>query len=327
MTTNLKVPGRKSWTQRLRNEMAANWQLYLLVLLPVVYLILFHYWPMLGVQIAFKDFKPTKGIWGSPWASSRGQVNVFKHFQRFLRSSYSLQIIGNTISLSLYSLLAKFPCCLLLALMMNELRSGRFKKVMQFVTYAPHFISTIVLVGIMQQLFAAPSALMRTGGVVNTLIQALGGRPVPFMTSETAFRHMYVWSGVWQNAGWGSIIYMATLSGVDPQQYEAAMLDGANKLQRVWHITLPALIPTAVTLFILNLGSLMSVGFEKAFAMQNDLNRTTAQVLSTYVYTQGLVDNNYSFATAVDLFNSVINLVAVVTVNYIGRKTADVSLW
>lgn len=327
MTTNLKVPGRKSWTQRLRNEMAANWQLYLLVLLPVVYLILFHYWPMLGVQIAFKDFKPTKGIWGSPWASSRGQVNVFKHFQRFLRSSYSLQIIGNTISLSLYSLLAKFPCCLLLALMMNELRSGRFKKVMQFVTYAPHFISTIVLVGIMQQLFAAPSALMRTGGVVNTLIQALGGSPVPFMTSETAFRHMYVWSGVWQNAGWGSIIYMATLSGVDPQQYEAAMLDGANKLQRVWHITLPALIPTAVTLFILNLGSLMSVGFEKAFAMQNDLNRTTAQVLSTYVYTQGLVDNNYSFATAVDLFNSVINLIAVVTVNYIGRKTADVSLW
>ena len=149
MTTNLKVPGRKSWTQRLRNEMAANWQLYLLVLLPVVYLILFHYWPMLGVQIAFKDFKPTKGIWGSPWASSRGQVNVFKHFQRFLRSSYSLQIIGNTISLSLYSLLAKFPCCLLLALMMNELRSTKLKKTVQVVTYAPHFISTIVVVGIM----------------------------------------------------------------------------------------------------------------------------------------------------------------------------------
>ena len=318
---------KKKLPERIVRELCNNWQLYLLVLPGVIYLLLFRYWPMAGVQIAFKDFKPILGSWRSPWASERGQINVLKHFVRFLNSAYSMRIIGNTLAVSVYSLLAEFPCCILLALMMNELRSGRFKKVMQFVTYAPHFISTIVLVGIMQQLFAAPSALMRTGGVVNTLIQALGGSPVPFMTSETAFRHMYVWSGVWQNVGWGSIIYMATLSGVDPQQYEAAMLDGANKLQRVWHITLPALIPTAVTLFILNLGSLMSVGFEKAFAMQNDLNRTTAQVLSTYVYTQGLVDNNYSFATAVDLFNSVINLVAVVTVNYIGRKTADVSLW
>ena len=327
MTTNLKVPGRKSWTQRLRNEMAANWQLYLLVLLPVVYLILFHYWPMLGVQIAFKDFKPTKGIWGSPWASSRGQVNVFKHFQRFLRSSYSLQIIGNTISLSLYSLLAKFPCCLLLALMMNELRSGRFKKVMQFVTYAPHFISTIVLVGIMQQLFAAPSALMRTGGVVNTLIQALGGSPVPFMTSETAFRHMYVWSGVWQNAGWGSIIYMATLSGVDPQQYEAAMLDGANKLQRVWHITLPALIPTAVTLFILNLGSLMSVGFEKAYLLQNALNLPVSEIISTYVYKTGVQGAKFSYTTAIGLFNSLVNVMMLLIVNRISRALSDTSLF
>ena len=312
---------------RIAREIRANWQLYLLVLPGVVFLLLFRYWPMLGIQIAFKDFKPIKGIWRSPWAAERGQISVFKHFIRFLNSAYSLRIIGNTLAVSAYSLLAEFPCCILLALMMNELRSTRFQKTVQFVTYAPHFISTIVLVGIMQQLFASPSALMRTGGVVNTLIQALGGRAIPFMTSEGTFRHMYVWSGVWQNVGWGSIIYMATLSGVDPQQYEAAMLDGANKLQRVWHITLPALIPTAVTLFILNLGSLMSVGFEKAFAMQNDLNRTTAQVLSTYVYTQGLVDSNYSFATAVDLFNSVINLIAVVTVNYIGRRTANVSLW
>lgn len=312
---------------RIAREIRANWQLYLLVLPGVIFLLLFRYWPMLGIQIAFRDFKPIKGIWCSPWAAERGQISVFKHFIRFLNSAYSLRIIGNTLAVSVYSLLAEFPCCILLALMMNELRSERFKKAVQFVTYAPHFISTIVLVGIMQQLFAYPSALMRTGGVVNTLFQALGGSPVPFMTSETAFRHMYVWSSVWQNVGWGSIIYMATLSGVDPQQYEAALLDGASKLQRVWYITLPALIPTAVTLFILNLGSLMSVGFEKAFAMQNDLNRTTAQVLSTYVYTQGLVDSNYSFATAVDLFNSVINLIAVVTVNAIGRKVAGVSLW
>ena len=327
MSTRCVQRPKRTLRARMTREICANWQLYLLVLPGVVFLLLFRYWPMLGIQIAFKDFKPIKGIWRSPWAAERGQINVLKHFARFLNSAYSLRIIGNTLAVSIYSLLAEFPCCILLALMMNELRSERFKKTVQFVTYAPHFISTIVLVGIMQQLFAYPSALMRTGGVVNTLLQALGGSAVPFMTSETAFRHMYVWSGVWQNVGWGSIIYMATLSGVDPQQYEAALLDGANKLQRVWYITLPALIPTAVTLFILNLGSLMSVGFEKAFAMQNDLNRTTAQVLSTYVYTQGLVDNNYSFATAVDLFNSVINLIAVVTVNYIGRKVADVSLW
>lgn len=327
MSTRCVQRPQRTLRARIAREICANWQLYLLVLPGVAFLLLFRYWPMLGIQIAFKDFKPIKGIWRSPWAAERGHINVFKHFIRFLNSAYSLRIIGNTLAVSLYSLLAEFPCCILLALMMNELRSERFKKTVQFVTYAPHFISTIVLVGIMQQLFAYPSALMRTGGAVNTLLQALGGGAVPFMTSETAFRHMYVWSGVWQNVGWGSIIYMATLSGVDPQQYEAALLDGANKLQRVWYITLPALIPTAVTLFILNLGSLMSVGFEKAFAMQNDLNRTTAQVLSTYVYTQGLVDNNYSFATAVDLFNSVINLIAVVTVNYIGRRVADVSLW
>ncbi len=327
MTTRGIRRSDESLGTRIAHEMRNNWQLYLLILPGIVYLLLFRYWPMLGIQIAFKDFKPIMGIWNSPWASSRGQTDVFKHFSRFLNSAYSMRIIGNTLAVSAYSLLAEFPCCILLALMMNELRSKRFQKTVQFVTYAPHFISTIVLVGIMQQLFAYPSALMRSGGVVNTLIQALGGSPVPFMESETAFRHMYVWSGVWQGVGWGSIIYMATLSGIDPQLYEAAVLDGATKLQRIWYVTLPALIPTAVTLFILNLGSLMSVGFEKVFAMQNDMNRTTSQVLSTYVYTQGLVDNNYSFATAVDLFNSVINLVAVMTVNYISRRVADVSLW
>ena len=192
---------KKKLPERIVRELCNNWQLYLLVLPGVIYLLLFRYWPMAGVQIAFKDFKPILGIWRSPWASERGQINVLKHFVRFLNSAYSMRIIGNTLAVSVYSLLAEFPCCILLALMMNELRSGRFKKVMQFVTYAPHFISTIVLVGIMQQLFAAPSALMRTGGVVNTLIQALGGSPVPFMTSETAFRHMYVWSGVWRGLG------------------------------------------------------------------------------------------------------------------------------
>lgn len=318
---------RQPISKRVKKELASNWQLYLLVIPPIIYLLLFHYWPMLGIQIAFKDYNPVKGIWASPWAAQRGEINILKHFQRFLNSKYSIQIIGNTVTVSLYSLLAKFPCCLLLALMMNELRSARFRKVVQVITYAPHFISTIVVVGILQQMFASPSALMKNGGVVNSLITALGGNPVKFMDSEAAFPHMYVWSGIWSSAGWGSIIYLATLSGVDPQQYEAATLDGASKLQKVWYVTLPVLIPTAVTLFILDVGHVMNVGFEKAYAMQNDLNLNSSQILATYVYTQGIKDGNYSFSTAVNLFNSVINLILICTVNAVSRKISEVSLW
>lgn len=181
---------------RIKREMYNNWQLYLLVVPGVVYLLLFSYWPMLGVQIAFKDYKPTKGIWLSPWAVQRGSVNLLKHFQRFLNAKYSMRVIGNTIILSLYTLIAKFPCSILLALMMNELRSIRYRKCVQFVTYAPHFVSTIVVVGIIQQIFASPDALMKTGGIVNTVLTAMGLPTVKFLTSESAFRHLYVWSSV-----------------------------------------------------------------------------------------------------------------------------------
>ena len=233
----------------------------------------------------------------------------------------------NTVTLSLYALLAKFPCCIILALLMNEMTNIRYKKVVQFVTYAPHFISTIVIVGIMQQIFAYPSALMKTGGVINSVILAIGGEAVHFMESPAAFKHMYVWSGIWSGVGWGSIIYMATLGGVDPQQYEAATLDGASKLQKMWYVTIPYLIPTAVTMFILDVGHLMNLGFEKAYAMQNNLNRESSQILATYVYTQGLGDGNYSFSTAVSLFNSLINLVMVFSVNAISKKVTETSLW
>ncbi len=314
------------WT-RIKREMYNNWQLYLLILPGVIYLLLFSYWPMLGVQIAFKDYKSTLGIWRSPWATQRGNVNVLKHFQRFLNAKYSMRVIGNTVALSLYTLIAKFPCSILLALMMNELRSVRYRKCVQFVTYAPHFVSTIVVVGMIQQIFASPDALMKTGGIVNTLLNAMGLPTYKFLTSEAAFRHLYVWSSVWSSAGWGSIIYLAALSGVDPQQYEAATLDGASKLQKVWYITIPVLIPTAVTLFILDVGHMMSLGFEKAYAMQNDSNRTASEILSTYVYEQGIRDGNYSFSTAVSLFNSAINLILIWTVNKISGKISEVSLW
>lgn len=312
---------------RIKREMYNNWQLYLLVLPGVVYLLLFSYWPMLGVQIAFKDYKPTKGIWGSAWATQRGQVNLLKHFERFLTAKYSIRIIRNTLTLSIYSLLAKFPCAILLALMMNELRSIRYRKCVQFVTYAPHFVSTIVVVGMLQQIFASPDALMKTGGIVNTALSAMGLPTVKFLTSETAFPHLYVWSSVWSSAGWSSIIYLSALAGVDPTQYEAATLDGASKLQKVWYITIPVLIPTAVTLFILDVGHIMNVGFEKAYALQNDSNRTASEILSTYVYEQGLRDGNYSFSTAVSLFNSLINLVLICLVNMISKKVSEISLW
>ena len=318
---------KKKLSERIVRELCNNWQLYLLVLPGVIYLLLFRYWPMAGVQIAFKDFKPILGVWRSPWASERGQINVLKHFVRFLNSAYSMRIIGNTLAVSVYSLLAEFPCCILLALMMNELRSGRFKKVMQFVTYAPHFISTIVLVGIMQQLFAAPSALMRTGGVVNTLIQALGGSPVPFMTSETAFRHMYVWSGVWQGTGWGAVIYIAALAGVSPELHEAATIDGASRLQRVIHINLPSILPTIMILLIMRIGSLVNVGYEKVYLLQNDLNQEVSEVISTYVYERGILNTSYSFTSAVGLFNNLINVALLLLANAFSRKATDTSLF
>ena len=293
----------------------------------IVYLLLFSYWPMFGIQIAFKDYKASKGIWLSPWATQRGEVNVFKHFERFLNAKYSMRVISNTVLLSLYTLIAKFPCSILLALMMNEVRSVRYRKCVQFVTYAPHFVSTMVVVGIIQQIFASPDALMRTGGIVNTTLISMGMEPIKFLTDESVFRHMYVWSGIWSNAGWGSIIYMATLSGVDPEQYEAATLDGAGKLQKIWYITIPVLIPTAVTLFIMDVGHMMNLGFEKAYALQNDSNRTASEILSTYVYEQGLREGNYSFSTAVSLFNSAINLILIWTVNKISRSVSENSLW
>ena len=297
-----------------------NYMLYLFLVPALVYVAVFCYAPMYGVQIAFKNFKASKGIMGSAWVG-------LAHFKTFFSSPRFMLLLTNTLSVSVYSIIVGFPIPIILALLFNYVQYPWFKKFAQTVSYAPHFISTIVLVAMMQQMFASPSALMKTGGIVNTVLLALGFDSVDFMTSSATFRSMYAWSGVWSGVGWGSILYMATLSGIDEQQYEAARLDGAGRLQCMWYITLPMLIPTAMTLFILDMGKVMSVGFEKAFAMQNELNRETSQVLSTYVYTQGLGEGNYSFSTAVDLFNSVINLALIVTVNAISRRVSEVSLW
>ena len=283
--------------------------------LPVlVFFLVFHYAPMYGVQIAFKKFSAVRGIVGSPW---RGLY----YFQQFFDSYLFGELIGNTLGLSLYSLAVGFPTPILLALMMNELRSERVKRVVQTITYAPHFISMVVMCS-MIILFLSPSS-----GVLNRIIEILGGQSVYFMGKPEYFKTIYVLSGVWQNTGWSSIIYMAALSGIDPQLHEAATIDGASRLQRVWHINLPGILPTAVILLIMNCGSLMSIGFEKAFLLMNDLNRASAEIISTFVYQRGLIDRNYSSAAAIGLFNSVINLILLFVVNTIARRISDTSLW
>ena len=283
--------------------------------LPVlVFFLVFHYAPMYGVQIAFKKFSAVRGIVGSPW---RGLY----YFQQFFDSYLFGELIGNTLGLSLYSLAVGFPTPILLALMMNELRSERVKRVVQTITYAPHFISMVVMCS-MIILFLSPSS-----GVLNRIIEILGGQSVYFMGKPEYFKTIYVLSGVWQNTGWSSIIYMAALSGIDPQLHEAATIDGASRLQRVCHINLPGILPTAVILLIMNCGSLMSIGFEKAFLLMNDLNRAAAEIISTFVYQRGLIDRNYSSAAAIGLFNSAINLILLFVVNTIARRISDTSLW
>lgn len=291
-----------------------NWELYLFVLPTVLYFIVFHYIPMYGVQIAFRDYSPSEGIWNSPWVG-------LEHLNRFIHSYYFRSLLENTLGISLYELAVGFPVPIILALALNELRSGAFKKIVQTVTYAPHFISVVVMAGMIIA-FTAPGT-----GLINLAIKALGGDPVQFMSDPRWFKSIFVFSGVWQNMGWGTIIYLAALAGVDPQQHEAAMIDGATRTQRVWHINIPNIVPTMVILLILNVGSLMSVGFEKVFLLQNPLNLDSSDVISTYVYRSGLVQGQFSFAAAIGLFNSVINFILLITVNRIAKRLNQTSLW
>ncbi|RAV14406.1 ABC transporter permease [Paenibacillus contaminans] len=291
-----------------------NWELYLFVLPTVAYFIIFHYFPMYGLQIAFRDYTPSLGIWNSPWVG-------LEHLKRFFDSYYFWTLIKNTIGISVYELVVGFPIPIVLALALNELRNGAFKKWGQTVTYAPHFISAVVMAG-MVIAFLSPGT-----GIINLVIKGLGGDPIQFLTEPGWFKTVFVMSGVWQNMGWGTIIYLAALAGVDPQQHEAAMMDGATRLQRVWHINLPSIVPTMIILLILNVGSFMSVGFEKVFLLQNPLNLQSSDVISTYIYRSGLVQGQFSFSAAIGLFNSVINFILLVIVNRIAKRVNETSLW
>lgn len=309
------VIGAKKLSFKEKAENALKcWQLYAFLLPSLVILILFSYVPMYGLQLAFREYNPIMGITGSPWVG-------FEHFVRFFNSYQFKQLISNTLILSLYSLIVGFPIPIILALALNQVKNNKFKKFVQSVTYAPYFISVVVLVGMLGIFFSV------NGGLVNEVIKMFGGEPKLFMGEVKYFRHMYVWSGIWQSMGWSAVIYLAALSGVSPELHEAATVDGATKLKRIWHIDLPTILPTIVTLLILNAGSVMSMGFEKAFLMQNPLNMEQSEIIATYVYKMGLINAEYGFSTAVGLFNSVINCILLVTVNKVSKKIGQDGLW
>lgn len=300
--------------RRMGRKILQRWQLYLMILPALVWLILFCYKPMYGVLIAFKQYSLRLGVFGSEWT---GLAN----FERLFHSYWFPIILKNTLTLSVLSLLIGFPAQILLALMVNEVETPFLKKTFQTVSYAPHFISTVVVCG-MITLFLSPSS-----GMVNQIIAALGGERIAFMQQPGMFKWIYVISGVWQGVGWGAIIYFAALAGVDKELLEAAQIDGASRLQRMIHINLPVLIPTIVVLFILQCGSLLGVGYEKTYLLQNATNLTGSEIISTYVYKMGLERNDFSFSTATGLFNSVINCLILVIANALSRKVSETSLW
>lgn len=295
--------------------MKKNWLLYVFLLPAIVYMISFKYVPMYGIQIAFKDYTPAKGFSDSEWVG-------LKWFIKFINTPRFWQILKNTLSLSLYSMVLNFPLPIALALILNNVQNQKWKKFAQTVTYMPHFLSTVVMVGMISVFFSPRS------GFVNTLLSYFGGSGnTYFMGIPKYFPHLYVWSGVWKGMGWGSVIYMAALAGVDPSLHEAAMIDGANKFKRIIHIDLPSIMPTMITMLILKCGDVMSVGYEKVYLMQNDLNISTSEVVSTYVYKMGLMRQQYSYSSAIGLFENVISFILLVTVNKIVKKLSGSGLW
>ena len=303
-----------SFGQRLLRDMRKNWILYVMILPVVFYYIIFAYAPIYGIQLAFKDYIVKKGIWGSPWIG-------MENFTRFFSSYNFGLLLKNTIGISVYSILVGFPIPIIFALMLNYLKNKYLKKTVQMVSYAPYFISTVVMCG-MITIFLNPDT-----GIFNTIRGFFGMESVDFLGKPELFKSIYVWTGVWQGMGWSSIIYISALSGVDYQLHEAAIVDGANKLQRILHVDLPSIKPTIVMLLILQMGSLMSVGFEKVFLLQNTLNKQAASVISTYVYEVGLINSDYGYSTAIGLFNSVINMILIVAANQICKKFTEESLF
>ena len=314
VVSRLSMINRPANPGRTRPKIRGNLDLLLFCLPGLVITFIYHYVPLYGVQIAFRKFSPRRGISGSPWVG-------WANFQRFFQSADAWPIILNTLVLSLYSLLASFPIAIVLALMLNSLRHRRYRRVIQAISYAPYFISVVVMCG-MIILFLSPRV-----GVINAVIKLLGGEAVNFMGKSAYWRHIYVWTGVWQSMGWNSVIYFAALSAVSPELHEAAIVDGATKFQRVLYIDLPSLRPQIIMLLILNFGSFLNIGFEKAYGLQNDLNRGVSQIISTYVYQVGITHSDISFSSAIGLMNSLVNAVLMLATNFVVGKLSDDSLW
>lgn len=303
------VPAKKKSKRK-----SSNWQFWAIIALPMIYAIVFAYIPMGGIIIAFKDYSIRKGILGSSWVG-------LKYFKQFLTSPSSVLVIKNTFILGIYTLIANFPIPILLAIAINEIGNRKFKKTMQMVTYAPYFISVVVLVGMMMQMMD-----LRTG-IINVLLQKVGIDAINFFGDAGIFRHLYVWSGVWQTAGYSSIIYVAALAGVSPELQEAAIVDGATRVQRIMHVDIPAIMPTVIIMLIFNCSNIVSIGMDKIYLMQNSLNTSVSEVISTFVYKVGVVNSNFSYSTAAGLFQSIVAFALLVIVNQICKKVTETSLW
>lgn len=310
----IKEPeGKRNFTVRIKKELLKNKYLYLMILPVVLYYIIFHYVPMLGLVIAFQDFKPAKGLLESDWVG-------LSYFKEFLTSIYAWRVIKNTLLLNFYEIIFGFPAPIILALLLNELKDNIYKKTLQTVSYLPHFISLVVICGMIVDFTAS-------NGVFNDIAAFFGVERSNLLMNKDLYRPIFVASSIWQQVGWGSIIYLATLSSVDPALYEAAVIDGAGRFKQMLHVTMPALIPTIVILFILRIGNIMSLGFEKVILLYNPLTYETADVISSYVFRRGLQETNYSFGAAVGLFNSIINFIILVSANKLSSKFAKESLW
>lgn len=290
-----------------------SWVCYLFIVPMLIYILLFNYIPMYGIQLAFKDYKPLDGIWGSAWVG-------LKHFRTFFESYQFGTLLKNTLTLSVYSLVAGFPLPIVFALLLNYVTHDKMKKPVQMITYAPHFISTVVFCGMI-------IIFLSNDGIINQLLMLLGINPVEFLSDPKKFSHIYVWSDVLKNIGWGSIIYISVLASVGPELHEAAKVDGASKFQRMRYIDFPSIIPTMIIMLIMRAGEIMDVGFEKAFLLQNSINLDYSEIISTYVYKIGIQGGQFSYSAAIGLFNNVINLLLLLAVNRIARKVSDISLW
>jgi putative aldouronate transport system permease protein len=298
--------------KRFRRKVLSNWMLYLFVLPTLAYIVIFHYLPLYGIQIAFRNYKPARGIWGSDWVG-------FKYFIKFFNSYNFYEIVRNTLVISFMEMLM-FPMPILLALVLHYTPIAWLRKFTQSVTYAPYFISVVVLCGMVVAFFSQ-------SGIINQISLKLGGQAVDYMNFPKYWRALYVGSGVWRQTGYSAVIYIAALAGVSPELHEAAIVDGANRMQRIWHIDIPGILPTIVILLILRCGRVMSVGFQKAYLLQNDLNLEVSEIISTYVYKMGLQKGQYSLSTAVGLFNNVINFLLVISVNKAANVLTGSGLW